>query len=69
MYHCFLLHSVRVVRVAVMDAIFMERCSWLQQERRRRSRRRLADPLSTNNMKGAHAGSHRFISLFFETSS
>ena len=36
-----------------MNAIFMVTCSWLQQERRRRSRRRLADPLSTNKMKGA----------------
>ena len=34
-----------------MNAIFMNRCSWHQQERGRWSRRRLADPLSTSKMK------------------
>ena len=42
--------------VAVMNAIFMVICSWRQLERTRRSRRRLANPLSTNNMKGAPCG-------------
>ena len=51
--------------VVVATAIFMDRCSCHQNVRRRRSRRRFAKPLSTNDTKGAPC---RFMSWFFSSS-
>ena len=52
--------------VVVATAIFMDRCSCHQNVRRRRSRRRFAEPLSTNDMKGAPC---RFMSWLSSSSS
>ena len=65
---CVTQHKMFECCVVVPTAIFMERCSCHQKVRRRWSRRRFAEPLSTNDMKGAPCCfmSWHFF-LFFET--